>query len=216
MTVIDAWTGERATRLQSALRMSNDEFANHLGIAPRTVAGWHQNPATRPRPDIQRILDTAHEKADDGARERFRVAMRADEADAGNGAAQQLTVAIAIVQRADCVLLVQRRDDGELRWQFPAGIVKPGGDPANAAVRETYAETDVHCSVTKQIGARVHPHTGVYCEYFHCDYLAGEAQNRDVAENASVTWAPIANLTKFIPESTIYDPILEVLGGTHV
>lgn len=113
------------------------------------------------------------------------------------------------------VLLVQRRDDGALRWQFPAGIVKPGASSSDSAVRETFAETGVHCSVAGKIGARVHPKTGVYCEYFHCDYLAGEPENRDVVENASVAWVPIANLSKFIPEG-IYPPILEVLGGTHV
>jgi 8-oxo-dGTP pyrophosphatase MutT (NUDIX family) len=135
---------------------------------------------------------------------------------AGNGSPQALSVAIAVVQRDGAVLLVQRRDDGALRWQFPAGIVKPGASPSGSAVRETFAETDVHCSVAEKIGTRVHPKTGVYCEYLHCDYLAGEAENRDVVENASVAWVPIANLTKFIPESTIYPPILEVLGGTHV
>lgn len=215
MTVIDAWNGERAARLQSALRMSNEEFAEHLGLAPRTVAGWHQNPATRQRPDVQRMLDAALQRADDGARQRFAHAMRAAEPERGDSGPQRLTVALSVVQRDDSVLLVQRRDDGALRWQFPAGIVKPGASPADAAVRETYVETAVHCSVREQIGARVRPHT-VYIEYFHCDYLAGEAENRDVVENASVAWVAVANLRKFIPESTSYPPILEVLGGTHV
>jgi 8-oxo-dGTP pyrophosphatase MutT (NUDIX family) len=196
--------------------MSNEEFAEHLGLAPRTVAGWHQNPATRQRPDVQRMLDGALQRADDGARQRFAHAMRADEPERNGDGSQRLTVALSVVQRADSVLLVQRRDDGALRWQFPAGIVKPGASPADAAVRETYVETGVHCSVRAQIGARVHPQTGVYCEYFHCDYLAGEAENRDVVENASVAWVAVADLGRFIPESTIYPPILEVLGGTHV
>ncbi|MFI9486951.1 hypothetical protein ACIG47_11215 [Promicromonospora sp. NPDC052451] len=56
----------------------------------------------------------------------------------------------------------------------------------------------------------------MFIEYFHCDYLAGEAENRDVVENASVAWVAIADLGKFVPASTIYPPILEVLGGTHV
>ncbi|GAA2239981.1 hypothetical protein GCM10010413_47230 [Promicromonospora sukumoe] len=216
VTVIDAWNGERAGRLQAALRMSNEEFAEHLGLAPRTVAGWHQNPGTRPRPDVQRMLDAAVQRADDGARQRFAHAMRAAEPERDDSGPQRLMVALSVVQRDDSVLLVQRRDDGALRWQFPAGIVKPGGSPADAAVRETYVETAVHCSVSEQIGARVHPHTGVYIEYFHCDYLAGEAENRDVVENASVAWVAVADLGRFIPESTIYPPILEVLGGTHV
>jgi 8-oxo-dGTP diphosphatase len=216
MTVIDAWTGDRAVRLQAAVRMSNDEFAEHLGIATRTVAGWHQNPATKPRPDVQRTLDTALRRADDDARRRFDHAMKAAEPERDDDGPQRLAVAISVVQRDDAVLLVQRRDDGALRWQFPAGIVKPGASPSDSAVRETYTETGVHCSIRDQIGARVHPQTGVYCEYFHCDYLAGEAENRDVVENASVAWVSMADLTKFVPESTIYPPVLEVLGGTHV
>ena len=142
--------------------------------------------------------------------------MRTAEPERGDDGPQRLAVAISLVQREDSVLLVQRRDDGALRWQVPAGIVKPGASAGDSAVRETYSETGVHCAIRSQIGARIHPHTGVYCEYFHCDYLAGEAENRDVVENASVAWVPVANLTKFIPESTIYPPILEVLGGTHV
>lgn len=62
----------------------------------------------------------------------------------------------------------------------------------------------------------MHPHTGVYCESFHCDYLAGEAENRDVVENVTVAWVAVADPGKFIPESTIYPPVLEVPGGTHV
>lgn len=142
--------------------------------------------------------------------------MKAAEPERGADGPQRLPVTIALVQREAAVLLVQRRDDGALRWQFPAGIVKPGAAAADSAVRETYAETGVHCAVRSQIGARVHPDTGVYCEYFHCDYLAGEAENRDVVENTSVAWVPVGSLTKFIPESTIYPPILEVLGDTHV
>jgi 8-oxo-dGTP diphosphatase len=216
VSVIDAWTGEKANYLQSALRMTNEDFAERLGVSTRTVAGWHANPAMKPRSEVQQLLDTALEQAGDGARERFDALLRSAGPSVSNGSPQALSVAIAVVQRDGAVLLVQRRDDGALRWQFPAGIVKPGASSSDSAVRETFAETGVHCSVADKIGARVHPKTGVYCEYFHCDYLAGESENRDIVENASVAWVPIANLTKFIPESTIYPPILEVLGGTHV
>lgn len=56
---------------------------------------------------------------------------------------------------------------------------------------KTFAETSIHCSVTEKVGARAHPKTGVYCEYFHCDFLAGEPENRDVVENASVAWVAL-------------------------
>jgi hypothetical protein len=65
------WTGETACALQAALRMSNVNFALHLGINTRTVAGWHEDPKTRPRPDSQQFLDTALSQADPATRDRF-------------------------------------------------------------------------------------------------------------------------------------------------
>ncbi|WP_206074376.1 NUDIX hydrolase [Antribacter gilvus] len=215
--VIEAWTGEHATRLQAALRMSNEDFAAHLDVATRTVAGWHANPAITPRPEIQQRLDVALERTSAGERQRFEALARPmSEPPSASDAPHQLYAAIAIVQKGDSVLLVQRRDSASLAWQFPAGIVKPGASADIVAVHETLAETGIHCTVRTKIGARLHPVTGVYCAYFHCDYLAGEAENRDLVENASVTWAPITSLTKFIPEGALYPPILETLGGSHV
>jgi len=124
---------------------------------------------------------------------------------------QVLTVAIAIVIRKCEVLLVCRRDDAEGLWQFPAGVVKPGADPAVVAVRETLAETGVHCSAKGHIGRRLHPATQVMCEYFLCDYLAGTADNHDPVENAAVTWTACAKVGRFIPTATIYPPVLTIL-----
>ncbi len=63
MSVVDTWTGQLATDLQAALRLSNDEYAHRLGIGVRTVAAWHARPDTTPRGEIQQILDTTLEKA---------------------------------------------------------------------------------------------------------------------------------------------------------
>jgi 8-oxo-dGTP diphosphatase len=125
--------------------------------------------------------------------------------------AQALRVAIAVVLRGNDVLLVCRRGDGELRWQFPAGMVKPGADPATVAVQETHGETGVHCTVREQLGERVHPSTGVLATYFLADHLAGEAANLDPLENVDVAWVPRAALTRFIPTAQIYPPILDAL-----
>lgn len=222
MDVVTGWTGRAACALQAALRMSNEAFAEHLDIGVRTVAGWHQKPDLRPRPEMQQLLDTALARAPAAAGERFAqlngqspaVSDRGDE----NGAAadaQRLTVAIAVVITERDVLLVCRRDaePGGITWQFPAGIVKPGASGAMIAVRETLSETDIHCSVRQNLGSRVHPLSGVTCEYFLCDYLIGEAQNRDPAENVSVTWAPRADVSRFIPADTIFPPVRRVLEG---
>lgn len=201
------WTGELACHLQAAHRMSRDEFAGRLGVHPQTVAGWHARPGIVPRADMQAALDTLYEKALPPVRLRFARLAQPTE----TTAAQTLRVAVAVVVRRGEVLLVQRRDGGPLDWQFPAGVVKPGGDPAAVAVRETRAETGVHCSVRQPLGSRIHPQTGVEAEYLLCDHLMGEPVNLDQAENADALWAPIPALTRFIPADRIYAPILTAL-----
>lgn len=212
MDVIDTWTGRHATSLQAAMRMTNEAFAEHLGIAVRTVATWAAQPDLVPRPEMQQALDTTLEQAGETVRRRFALLARpADPAPV----AQALRVAIAIVTRPGEVLLVCRRDgDGGLRWQFPAGMVKPGRDTGQVAVEETYAETGVHCTTRSELGHRLHPTTGVEAHYHLCDYLTGEATNRDPAENTDVLWVPTTGITKFIPTEQIYPPILTALEAS--
>jgi hypothetical protein len=49
------------------------------------------------------------------------------------------------------------------------------------------------------------------CEYLLCEYLTGNAENVDVVENVSVTWADRQELTRFIPVDRIFPPVLEAL-----
>lgn len=205
----ESWTGADAARLQSALRFSNEDFAHALGINARTIATWHAQPSRRPRPEMQRALDTALGLASAEVKARFG-ASAPSEALAPVG----LHVAIAIVVRERHVLLVQRRDGDLLSWQFPAGVVKPEKSAARVAIQETKIETAVDAGMPQEIGARVHPVTGVYCRYFLCDYLAGEATNLDIVENASVLWAPIETLARFIPLDNIFPPVLDALGAS--
>ncbi|MFG2352615.1 NUDIX hydrolase [Streptomyces sp. NPDC048521] len=209
MDVIDTWTGRRACALQQALRMTNDGFADHLGVAVRTVASWHSSPDIVPRAEIQSALDTAYERSSPSVQRRFSLLIRPKPSAVE---AQALRVAIAVVVRDDDVLLVCRRGSDSLSWQFPAGVVKPGASPAVVAVEETHAETGVRCTVREQLGSRIHPVTGVVAEYLSCEYLMGDAANRDPIENAEVAWVPRKQLTRFIPEQSIYPPVLEVLA----
>lgn len=188
--------------------MSNEAFANRIGASPRTVAGWHAAPDIVPRAEMQAALDTIYEKAGEMVQKRFgRLSLPPEE----RVQAQALRVAIAVVTRADEVLLVCRRGDAALSWQFPAGMVKPGGSVESVAIQETHAETGVHCAVRDQLGSRVHPQTGVLASYVLCDYLAGEATNLDAVENVDVAWVPRAALTRFIPADRIYPPVLKAL-----
>ncbi|MFD5137479.1 NUDIX hydrolase [Streptomyces sp. NPDC058378] len=208
MIVVTKWTGRTAAALQDALHETNEGFAELLGAAPRTVAGWHSNPNLVPRSEMQQALATIYERASEHVRLRFSLLSRPPEEPPQ---AQALRVAIAVVLRGDEVLLVCRRGDDSLSWQFPAGMCKPGAAVASVAVQETHAETGIHCSVREELGSRVHPKTGVLASYVLCDYLAGEATNRDAVENTDVTWVPLSALTRFIPTENIYPPILSAL-----
>jgi hypothetical protein len=71
MRVIDSWTGGRADALREAFRMTIEDFAEKLGISPRAVAYWRQRPGMVQRPERQRILDTALDRAPDPVKIRF-------------------------------------------------------------------------------------------------------------------------------------------------
>src|SRR5260370_368053 len=71
MQVIASWTGGHADLLRQALRMTNESFADHLGVVARTVAYWRKRPETVPKPAIQETLDAALERAPDRAKAQF-------------------------------------------------------------------------------------------------------------------------------------------------
>lgn len=224
MALVQVWTAQAAGQLQSALRLSNEGFARRLGIATRTVANWRAQPELKPVAEMQQILDTTLASATEDEQARFFDLFSQTAPDSKvhtnnteSTPAHALTVAIAIVAHESKVLIVHRRgeDGGGISWQFPAGMVKPGVSPETVAIRETFGETGVHCASIRRIGSRIHPITNVLCEYVLCEYLSGEAENRDVAENVSVTWAPTDKLTRFIPVDHIFPPVLEALGGTE-
>ena len=74
MPMVRLWTGREARALRGALRLSVRAFAEHLGVAPRTVSKWERlGEATRPHPDTQAILDTALARADTDVQIRFQM-----------------------------------------------------------------------------------------------------------------------------------------------
>jgi 8-oxo-dGTP diphosphatase len=207
---VGSWTGRSACLLQEAMRLTNEAFAERLGISARTITRWHANPEKIHRTEVQQILDLAYERAGEAVHRRFALLIRPP-ADSGPAQAQALRVAIAVVIRGDDVLLVCRRGDGTLRWQFPAGMVKPGADPQSVAIQETHGETGVHVTIREPLGDRIHPETRVLAAYFLCDYLAGDAANLDTIENIDVAWVPRSTLTRFIPAEQIFPPVLSAL-----
>jgi 8-oxo-dGTP pyrophosphatase MutT (NUDIX family) len=216
MEVVDQWTGLHACALQAALRETQDEFAARLGVGRRTVASWHERPDVVVAQAQQRRLDKALDGLSESQQIRFARQLRsADRVSADTSNSVALSVAIAVVVKEDHVLVVCRReaDPSGITWQFPAGIVKPGAAPQVIAVRETLAETGVHCAVRTALGSRTHPLSGVYCDYFLCDYLAGDVANNDAAENVDAMWVPRIDVTRFIKADTIFPPVLDALEG---
>lgn len=214
MIVIGEWTARRACLLQAAMRLTNETFAQKAGFNVRTVSTWHDKPKLVPRMETQRDLDTMVERATPLEQERFAKLLAADAGPGRPDGAQALKIAVAIVLRADSILLVCRRNDSgasQLFWQFPSGVIKPGNSPERVAASETLAETGVHCAPRSSLGGRVHPVTGALCEYVLCDYLTGEAHNGDVIENMDVAWVPLDSVEKFIPVDRIFRPVLDIL-----
>jgi transcriptional regulator with XRE-family HTH domain len=92
VATVHRWTGLEAAALRAALRMSVRSFAEHLGVAPRTVAKWEKyRVATEPYPDNQAILDTALARADPAVHMRFEVLL----SEAGQATGQTLRVTAA-------------------------------------------------------------------------------------------------------------------------
>ena len=71
MTSIVEWSAREAEALRAALRLTNEEFAEQLGVSVRSVALWRKGDAGAISLQIQRIFDTVLEGATDSQRERF-------------------------------------------------------------------------------------------------------------------------------------------------
>jgi transcriptional regulator with XRE-family HTH domain len=128
MTSASAWTGQTACALQDALRLSNEAFAERLGIGVRTVAGWHQKPTLRPQSEMQQLLDTALEQAPPAAKARFAALNSPDEDQEKATDAEHRLTADANISAA-------------LQWLDQAAAWEQGTARRNVAAR--LAEADV-------------------------------------------------------------------------
>lgn len=76
--VITQWTGWHAYALQRACRKTNEQFAEQLGLAVRTVARWHSDDVIVPRNEVQQILDLALSVSNSAVKARFAEFIRSD------------------------------------------------------------------------------------------------------------------------------------------
>ena len=76
MAAVDRWTGRETRLLRHALRLTVRDFAEDLGVSPRTISKWEAGGADHePRPELQRALDTLLERATDAEQARLREAL---------------------------------------------------------------------------------------------------------------------------------------------
>lgn len=102
------------------------------------------------------------------------------------------------------VLLVRRADTGA--WSPVTGIVDPGENPHEAAVREVWEEARVHVRVERLVwvcasGLMTHAN-GDQARYldhcFRCRYVDGEPEVGD-DENTAARWWPVDDLPPMPP-----------------
>lgn len=105
----------------------------------------------------------------------------------------------AVTTRGEQVLLVRRADDGS--WTPVTGIVDPGEEPADAAVRETLEEADVvaepvrvaRVGVTGEVVYANGDRTQYLDVTFRLRWISGEPHPAD-GENTDARWFGIADL----------------------
>ena len=107
----------------------------------------------------------------------------------------------AIVFRDEKVLLGRRADNGA--WQPISGIVDPGEEPADAAVREVLEEAGVvaraeRLALVQQV-PRITYANGDQCDYldlvFRCSWVSGDPYPAD-GELSEVGWYGLGELTE--------------------
>ncbi|MFH8252354.1 NUDIX hydrolase [Microbacterium sp. B2969] len=127
----------------------------------------------------------------------------------------------AVVIREGQVLLGRRSDNGRLTPI--TGIVDPGEEPADAAVREALEEADVVIRATRLAGIhqvdRVTYENGDQADYldvtFRCDWISGDPFPAD-GELTEVGWYPLDGLDEVRPDMLRrIEQALAVTGEAH-
>jgi 8-oxo-dGTP diphosphatase len=116
-------------------------------------------------------------------------------------------VAAAVIIESQRVLLIRRRvPEGVLVWQFPAGKLKPGETPAQAAVRETREEVGLVVKPVAVLGERIHPATGRQMHYIACTVVSGAAVVAAPTELDLLAWTDLSELASRIPTG-LFEPV---------
>lgn len=120
---------------------------------------------------------------------------------------------------ADHVLLVRTHDDDA--WTVTAGLIDPGEEPHDAAVREVLEETGVTCRVDRLAwvysGPPVVHLNGDQAQYvelvFTCSWVSGEPFAAD-DESIDAGWFPVDDLPDMSPHQRARIAAGRALGPT--
>ena len=110
----------------------------------------------------------------------------------------------AVIFRGDEILLIRRAEDEE--WSPVTGVIDPGEEPADTAVREAMEEAAVVIEVQRLCSVSATPtitySNGDQARYidhtFRCEYVSGEPRP-DEEETTDVRWFPVDEMPEMKP-----------------
>ncbi|MFH1589647.1 MAG: (deoxy)nucleoside triphosphate pyrophosphohydrolase [archaeon] len=106
---------------------------------------------------------------------------------------EELTVTAAIIEKDGKYLITQRPDDGRSnagRWEFPGGTVEPDEDLEGNLKKEMFEEAGMNVKVGDRFEKSAHVYgktRHVELVAFHCKYVSGDIQKKDILDFAWVT-----------------------------
>ena len=109
------------------------------------------------------------------------------------------TVVAAVIERADQILIAQRKRTGQhpLKWEFPGGKVEAAETPEAAVVRELQEELAIRASVGPEIGRYEFQYQGswpIMLMFYRIVEFSGEPKNLNFEQ---ILWTPRERLSDY-------------------
>lgn len=158
---VQRWTGAEARALRHAQRMSVRAFAEHLGVAIRTVSKWESRGADITLlPDSQGLLDVALSRSSEDVRSRFADLVAPTGPDRTELPPSPAQVMMPVVVDGQVLLAPIRPDSAllsSLRWSAPpssaASTLAAGEASAGGAEAASAGSIDVELERRRALGA---------------------------------------------------------------
>jgi 8-oxo-dGTP diphosphatase len=119
-----------------------------------------------------------------------------------------VSVAAAVVNEAEQLLTVRRRDNG--RWEPPGGVLELGETIHDGLVREVLEETGLLIEPDHLTGVYKNMRRGIVALVFRCHVVSG--QSAPTAEASEVCWLTPAQVAELMDEAYA----TRLLDGLHL